>query len=75
MRPFVAAAAPLRGIVPPSSVTVRPSRPMPPMASRQVYTREFHDAYYRAGSYVIAKLLTDVPASGPRLFVRMNPFT
>ena len=48
---------------------------MPPMASRQVYTREFHDAYYRAGSYVIAKLLTDVPASGPRLFVRMNPFT
>ena len=29
-----------------------------------MYTREFHDGYYRAASYVISKLLTDVPSSG-----------
>ena len=31
---------------------------------REVYTREFHDGCYRAGSYVASKLLTDVPSSG-----------
>ena len=28
---------------------------------REVYTREFHDAYYRPGNYVISKLLVELP--------------
>jgi len=28
---------------------------------REVYTREFNDAYYRAGTYVAARILTEIP--------------
>ena len=29
---------------------------------REVYTREFNDAYYRAGNYVSSRILTELPA-------------
>ena len=28
---------------------------------REVYTREFHDAYYRPGNYVLSKLIVELP--------------
>jgi hypothetical protein len=30
---------------------------------REVYTREFHDAYYRAGTYVAHRVLVELPAT------------
>ena len=33
------------------------------LSEREVYTREFHDAYYRVGSYVTAKIAADIPAA------------
>ena len=31
------------------------------ISEREVYTREFHDSYYRVSSYVVAKVLSDIP--------------
>ena len=31
------------------------------MRVTEVYTREFNDAYYRAGTYVAARILTEIP--------------
>jgi hypothetical protein len=33
------------------------------LSEREVYTRDFHDAYYRVSSYVVAKIAADVPAA------------
>ena len=33
------------------------------LSEREVYTREFHDAYYRVASYVTAKIAADIPAA------------
>lgn len=33
------------------------------LSEREVYTREFHDAYYRVGSYTAAKIVADAPAA------------
>ena len=31
------------------------------ISEREVYTREFADSYYRVGSYVVAKIVSDIP--------------
>ena len=31
------------------------------ISEREVYTREFHDSYYRVSSYVTAKIMSDIP--------------
>jgi hypothetical protein len=33
------------------------------LSEREVYTREFHDAYYRVGSYTAAKIVAAVAAA------------